>query len=87
MTSTDLPDDPSDTPQEEFTLPGFVSIRPDGAIIDLRALTLVVGGFKLSVSRLFTVITTKIIRFLPQSQALYRPVKLLEGESRAEYVF
>lgn len=54
MTSTDLPDDSSDTPQEELMLPGFVSIRPEGVIIDLRALALVIGGFELFVNRLFT---------------------------------
>lgn len=32
-------------------------------------------------------IAAKIIRFLPQRQALYRTVKLLEGGNRAEYVF
>lgn len=53
MTSTDLPGDPSDTPQEELMLPGFVSIRPEGVIIDLRALALVIGGFELFVNRLF----------------------------------
>ncbi|MDD5384355.1 MAG: FapA family protein [Gallionella sp.] len=32
-------------------------------------------------------IATKISRFLPQRQVLYRAVKLLEGGNRAEYVF
>jgi len=123
---SELPDDPPDTPQEgdipqeELMLPGFVSRRPEGVIVDLRALTLAVGGFELFVNRLFTggmqfsgldyaaflkllydadwmktmqgkcaeaKIAAKITRFLPQRQALYRAVKLLEGGKRAEYVF
>lgn len=120
MTSTDLPGDSSDTPQEEVMLPGFVFSRPEGIIIDLRALMLVEGGFELFVDRLFAggmrfsgldyaaflkllydadwlaamqgkcteaKIAAKITRFLPQRQALYRAVKLLEGGNRAEYVF
>src|SRR3990167_1219158 len=61
MTSTDLSGDPSDTPQkgdipqEGLMLPGFVSVRPEGVIVDLRALTLADGSsFELFVDRLFT---------------------------------
>lgn len=131
MTSTDLPNDPSatpqegntpqegDIPQEELMLPGFVSRRPEGIIIDLPRLH-AAGGFGLFVDRLFSggmlfsaldytaflkllydadwlaamqgkcaeaKIAAEITRFLPQRQALYRAVKLLEGKNRAEYVF
>lgn len=115
----DLPNDPSDATQEELLLPGFVSIRPEGVVIDLPRLH-ATGGFELFVDRLFTggvrffdldyaaflkllydadwlaamqgkcaeaKIATRIARFMPQRQALYRPVKLLEGGNRAEYVF
>lgn len=118
MIPTDLPGD--DIQQEELMFPGFVFTRPEGIIIDLRALMLVEGGFKLFVDRLFAggmrfsgldyaaflkliydadwleamqgkyteaKIATKITRFSPQRQALYRAVKLLEGGNRAEYVF
>jgi len=54
MVTADLPDDPTEIPQAELMLPGFVSIRPEGVIVDLRALTLVAGGFELFVDRLFT---------------------------------
>jgi hypothetical protein len=132
MVPADLPGDPSAIPQKkdtsqeediplaELMLPGFISTRPDGVIVDLRALTLVTGGFEVFVNRLFTgemrfvgldyaaflkllydadwlaktqgkvaeaKIATKITRFLPQRQALYRAVKLLEGGNRAEYIF
>ncbi|OGS98377.1 MAG: hypothetical protein A3H99_09520 [Gallionellales bacterium RIFCSPLOWO2_02_FULL_59_110] len=50
---TDLSGVPSDIPQEELVYPGFVTIRPEGVIIDLRALVLVSGGFELFVNRLF----------------------------------
>lgn len=115
----DLPNDPSDATQEDLVLPGFVSIRPEGVVIDLPRLH-AAGGFELFVDRLFTggvrffdldyaaflkllfdadwlaamqgkcaeaKIATRIARFMPQRQALYRPVKLLEGGNRAEYVF
>jgi hypothetical protein len=115
----DPSNDLSDTPQEEWMLPGFVSIRPEGVIIDLPRLH-ATGGFELYVDRLFTggtrffdldyaaflkllydadwlaamqgkcaeaKIATRIARFMPQRQALYRAVKLLEGGNRAEYVF
>lgn len=120
MAPADLPDDPTEIPQAELMLPGFVSVRPEGVIVDLRALMRVTGGFELFVDRLFTGgmrfsgldyaaflkllydadwlaamqdkiaearIATKIARFLPQRQALYRAVKLLEGGNRAEYIF
>ncbi|MDD2916019.1 MAG: FapA family protein [Gallionella sp.] len=32
-------------------------------------------------------IASEIVRFLPQRRAIYRPVKILEGGKRAEYVF
>ncbi len=100
-------------------LPGFVSRRPEGIIIDLPRLH-AAGGFELFVDRLFSggmrfsgldyaaflkllydaewlaamqgkcaeaKIAAEISRFLPQRQALYRTVKLLEGGNRAEYVF
>ncbi|HEU0234699.1 MAG TPA: flagellar assembly protein A [Gallionella sp.] len=120
MVPTDLPDSLSNNiPQEDWVLPGFVSIRQEGIIIDLPRLH-ATGGFELFVDRLFTggmrffgldyaaflkllydadwlaamqgksaevKIATKIARFLPQRQALYRAVKLLEGGNRAEYVF
>src|SRR5574340_1332946 len=115
----DLPNDPSDATQEDLVLPGFVSIRPEGVVIDLPRLH-AAGGFGLFVDRLFSggvrffdldyaafhkllydadwlaamqgkcaeaKIATRIARFLPQRQALYRPVKLLEGGNRAEYAF
>ncbi|HEU0282573.1 MAG TPA: flagellar assembly protein A [Gallionella sp.] len=53
MTSTGLPNNPSDIPREELMLPGFVSIRPEGVIIDLPRLH-AAGGFGLFVDRLFT---------------------------------
>ena len=53
MASADLPNDPSETPQEELLLPGFVSIRPEGVIVDLPRLH-AAGGFGLFVERLFT---------------------------------
>src|SRR3990167_1847255 len=53
MAMTDLSGVPSDIPQEELVYPGFVTIRPEGAIIDLRALVLVSGGFEIFVDRLF----------------------------------
>ena len=120
MATTNLPDDSIEIPQAELMLPGFISIRPEGVIIDLRALSLATGDFELFVDRLFTgemqfsgldytvflkllydadwlaamqgksteaKIATKITRFLPQRQTLYRTVKLLEGGNRAEYVF
>ncbi len=120
MTPTDLPGSSSDIPPEELLLPGFISVRPDGVIVDLRALTLVSGGFELFVNRLFTGgirfvdldyaaflkllydadwlaamkgkctearIATKIARFFPERQALYRTVKLHNGGNSAEYVF
>lgn len=115
-----MSDDSPDIPQEELMLPGFISRRPEGVIVDLRALTLATGGFEIFVERLFTggmrfsgldyaaflkllydadwlaalqgkcadaKIATKITRFPPQRQALYKSVKLLEGGNRAEYVF
>src|SRR5574340_413804 len=115
----DLPDDSPDITQEKLMLPGFVSIQPEGVIIDLPRLH-ATGGFGLFVDRLFTggvrffdldyaaflkllfdadwlaamqgkcaeaKIATKIARFVPQRQELYRSVKLLEGGKRAEYVF
>src|SRR5574340_552019 len=114
----DLPDDSPDITQEKLMLPGFVSIQPEGVIIDLPRLH-ATGGFGLFVDRLFTGgvrffdldyaaflkllydadwlaamqdkcaearIATRIARFLPQRQALYRAVKLLEGGNCAEYV-
>jgi len=54
MTSADLQGDTSDIPQAELMLPGFISIKPEGVIVDLRALTLATGGFELFVNRLFT---------------------------------
>src|SRR3989338_1648777 len=54
MAVSDLPDDITEIPPEELMLPGFISIRPEGVIIDLRALTLVTEGFELFVDRLFT---------------------------------
>lgn len=120
MATADLPDDSAEITQEELMLPGFISIRPEGVIVDLRALTLVAGGFELFVDRLFTggirffdldyvaflkllydadwlvavqgkcaeaKIATRIARFAPQRQTLYRAVKLLGGGIRAEYVF
>ena len=48
------PDDSVEITQTELMLPGFISIRPEGVIVDLRALTLVSGGFGLFVDRLFT---------------------------------
>lgn len=126
MSPVNSPDNISDTKQEkdispeELMLPGFISVRPEGVIIDLRALTLATGGFALFVDRLFTgemrfsgldyaafmkllydtdwlaktqgksaeaKIASKISRFPPQRQALYRGVKLLEGGHRAEYIF
>ena len=54
MATADLPDDSTEITQAELMLPGFISIRPEGVIIDLRALTLATGGFELFVDRLFT---------------------------------
>lgn len=54
MVSTESSDNPAEIPQEELMLPGFVSLKPEGVIVDLRALTLVTGGFELFVDRLFT---------------------------------
>lgn len=51
MASTDLSGDSADILQNELVLPGFVSIRPEGVVIDLRALA--AGGFELFVDRLF----------------------------------
>jgi len=53
MTSANLPNNSAEVAQEQLRYPGFVSIRPDGVIINLRALTLAVGGFELFVDRLF----------------------------------
>ncbi len=120
MTSANLPNGSSEILQNELILPGFISIQPEGVIIDLRAQALAVGGFEFFVNRLFTGemrfsgldyaaflkllhdadwlaamqgkcaearIATKIIRFSPQRQALYRAVKLLDRGNSAEYVF
>src|SRR5574340_1709508 len=119
MTLNDLPGSPSETQQEDWALPSFVSVRQEGVIVDLPRLY-ASGGFELFVDRLFTggmrffdldyaaflkllydadwlaamqgkcaeaKIATKIARFVPQRQELYRSVKLLEGGNRAEYVF
>jgi len=53
MTSTDSPNDPAGIPPEELILPGFVSRRPEGIIINLPLLH-AAGGFGLFVDRLFT---------------------------------
>lgn len=119
MTSTDLPGSSAESPQEDWALPSFISVRPEGVIVDLPRLY-ASGGFELFADRLFTgggrffdldyaaflrllydadwlaamqgkcaeaKIATKIARFVPQRQELYRSVKLLGGGNRAEYVF
>jgi len=54
MVPDDLPDDPTEIPQAELMLPSFVSVQPEGVMVNLRALTLAPGGFELFVDRLFT---------------------------------
>ncbi len=41
------------TGKMEFIFPGFVSLRPNGVFVDIRALSLASGGFELFVDRLF----------------------------------
>jgi len=54
MTAIDFNLDTSGTPKKELIFPGFVSRRPAGVFIDMRALTLATGGFELFVDRLFS---------------------------------
>ncbi len=119
MNQTELPSDSAEIQQEELMFPGFITVQPEGVIVDLQRLQ-AAGGFELFVDRLFSggmwfagldyaaflkllydadwltsmqgkcaeaKIATKIVRFTPQRQDIYRAVKLLDGGKRAEYVF
>lgn len=119
MTASDLSNNPSEVPQEELILPGFVTRGENGVFINLPNLYKY-GGFETFVDRLFTgrilfakldydsfikllydadwlaetqakcgelKIAEKIVHFLPQRQALYRAVKILESGKYAEYAF